>query len=184
MDTHMILMGILIAFSRICDVTLMSIRTILLTKGMSKIAACLGFFEVLIYIKVLGNVVSSLDNKYYLICYCLGFASGVFIGSRIESALAFGDAQMRIITSKDNEFIVDDLRAMGFGVTTFSGQGRDDERLMLFTNLKRKNIKKVYEYLKQKDVNAVVSTNDVSSVQNGYESLNSKRVKFYDFLKK
>ena len=64
---QLILNIISIIVLRIMDVSLATTRTILLTKNKAKIAALIGFIEVIIYIKVLGNVVSTLDNYYYLI---------------------------------------------------------------------------------------------------------------------
>lgn len=183
MEHHVLVMSLIICLSRICDVTLMSVRTILLTKGMPKIAAFLGFFEVMIYISVLGSIVSKLNNPFYLIAYCTGYASGIYIGSKVEAALAFGEAQMRIIVSADHQQMADDLRNMGFGVTTFVGQGRDAQRIMMLINLKRKSIKHVYEYISKNDIKAVVSTNDISSTLGAYEEHNRKRT-LYNMVKK
>lgn len=167
---HTLLMCIFIFCSRICDVTCMSIRTILLTKGMPKLAAMFGFFEVTIYIVVLGKVISTLDNPFYLISYGLGFSTGNLVGSKIENILAFGDAQVRIILGRENQHqsVVDDLRKLGFGVTIFRGEGRDGEKEMLLINLKRKRITEIYDYFKQNDVKAFISTNDITSYAGGY----------------
>lgn len=183
-NLSMILMCIFIFISRVCDVTFMSIRTILLTKGMSKMAAIMGFFEVLIYIIVLGKVVSSLDNPFYLISYALGYASGNYIGSKIEAFLAFGDAQMRIVLPTSQENVVCDLRNMGYGVTVFRGEGKDGERVMLMINLKRKQITDIYNYINKNDIKAFVSTNDITSYAGGYLSVHKKNNSLLKGLKK
>ncbi|EHL18144.1 hypothetical protein HMPREF9630_01139 [Peptoanaerobacter stomatis] len=173
-NIDMFFMCLFIFLARISDVTFMSIRTILLTKGMSKLAAFMGFFEVTIYIIVLGKVVNSLDNPFYLISYALGYAAGNFIGSKIESFLAFGDAQMRIVLPSSQYSVVDDLRGMGYGVTVFRGEGKDGERIMLMINLKRKQIGNIYDYIKAKEIKAFVSTNDITSYAGGYHNVNKK----------
>lgn len=159
---------LLIIVLRICDVSLATTRTILLTKGMSKIAAAIGFVEVIVYMKVLGNVVSQLDNWWYLLAYAFGFSLGNFIGSKLERYLAFGDAQVRMIISHSCIFVVDDLRAKGFGVTVFKGEGKEGERLMILITLKRKRVKEIYEYLKKNEIKAFVSVNDISSYSGGF----------------
>lgn len=179
-DAQMIITCLFIFFARICDVTFMSVRTILLTKGMARLAAFLGFFEVIIYITVLGKVVNALDNPTYLLSYAAGYAAGNYIGSKIEAFLAFGDAQMRIILPKADEKIVDDLREKGFGVTVFRGEGKDGERIMLLINLKRKKIGEVYNYIDEHQVNAFVSTNDITSCVGGYHVASQKK----HFIKK
>ena len=59
---------------RIVDVSLATTRTILLTKGKAVTAAVIGFFEILIYTKVLTDIVTNLGQWYYLIAYAFGFA--------------------------------------------------------------------------------------------------------------
>jgi len=155
---------------RICDVSLATVRTILLTKGMSKVAAMIGFVEVIVYIKVLGNVVSQLDNWWYLIAYAIGFSMGNLIGSRVERLLAFGDVQMRLIINNEYRYIIDELRAKGFGITIFRGEGKDGERLMVLITLKRKRVNEVYDYLQKKEIKAFISVNDITSHSGGYMS--------------
>lgn len=171
MPLEVILTCIMIFFSRICDVTFMSLRTILMTKGIKKIAAFMAFFEVLIYMTVLTRIVNGLSDPVYLLSYCAGFATGTFIGTTIEQQLAFGDSQMRIIISGDDHSLVDELRKMGYGVTVFDGEGKDGKRLMLLINLKRKKIKTVYKYISEKGIRAFVSTNDITSYKGGYQTV-------------
>lgn len=166
----LILNMIMIIVLRVCDVSLATVRTILLTKGMSKIAAMIGFVEVIVYIKVLGRVVSQLDNWWYLIAYAIGFSLGNLIGARVERLLAFGDVQMRLIINNDFKYIIDELRDKGFGITIFKGEGKDGERLMVLITLKRKRVNEVYEYLKKNQIKAFVSVNDITSHSGGYMS--------------
>lgn len=184
MPTNVILTCILIFFSRICDVTFMSIRTIFLTKGMPKYAMIVGFFEVSIYMSVLGKMMSVIDKPQYLLSYCAGFACGLFVGAKIEQKLAFGDAQMRVIVPVEKQSIVNDLRDMGFGVTSFIGQGKDGDRLMILINLKRKRIKEVYNFFKENDVPAFVSTNDITSYKGGYQESAPFKNNFMKYLRK
>ncbi len=165
-----ILNMLLIILLRICDVSLATTRTILLTKGKSNIAAVIGFFEVIVYMKVLGDVVSQLDKWWYLLAYAIGFSLGNLIGSKLENKLAFGDAQMRLIIREEYRFLVDELRDKGFGVTVFKGEGREGERLMVLITLKRKRVKEIYDYLKLKEINVFVSVNDITSYSGGVMS--------------
>ena len=130
-------------------------------------AALIGFFEVIVYMKVLGDVVSQLDKWWYLLAYATGFSLGNLIGAKLEHRLAFGDAQMRLIIREEYRYIVDELREKGFGVTVFKGEGREGERLMVLITLKRKRVKEVYDYLKEKDINVFVSVNDITSYSGG-----------------
>lgn len=153
---------------RIVDVSLATTRTILLTKGKAVTAAVIGFFEILIYTKVLTDIVTNLGQWYYLIAYAFGFAFGNYIGTRIERRLAFGDVQIRMIVNPNYYYIIDELRNNKFGVTTFVGEGRDGERKMILITAKRKRVNELYNFLKMNKIEAFVSVNDITSYSGGY----------------
>ena len=50
---------IIIFFSRMCDVTLGTLRHVFISKGFRKIVPVLGFFEVLIWIVVVAQVMKN-----------------------------------------------------------------------------------------------------------------------------
>lgn len=162
-----LLKSLIIFSSRILDVSMMATRTILLTKGKSKLAAFIGFFEVIIYMQVLGIVVNDLDKPVYLVAYALGFSMGLIVGTKIEDKLAFGDVTIRIIIDKVDEKIVEILRGKGFGVTVVVGEGRDGERDILYVTARRKNIKEVNKVLEDNEIKAFVSVMDVRNLKGG-----------------
>lgn len=164
---QLILNMVSIIVLRIMDVSLATTRTILLTKNKAKIAALIGFIEVIIYIKVLGNVVSTLDNYYYLIAYATGFSLGNYLGSKLEKYLAFGDSQIRLIIKAEDCFIIDELRDFGYGVTTFEGNGKTGPKIMILIAAKRKDIPKIEEFIKNKEVDAFLTVNDLAHYSGG-----------------
>ncbi|WP_028828369.1 DUF2179 domain-containing protein [Proteocatella sphenisci] len=173
--TTIIIDCIIIMSLRIVDVSLATTRTILLTKGKAKTAAVLGFFEILIYTKVLTDIVTNLGQWYYLIAYALGFSFGNYIGTKIERRLAFGDVQIRMIVNPNYYHIIDELRQSKFGVTTFAGEGRDGERKMILITAKRKRVNELYGFLKKNNIDAFVSVNDITSYSGGYMISSNKK---------
>ncbi|WP_202709954.1 DUF2179 domain-containing protein [Sporosalibacterium faouarense] len=157
----------LIFASRILDVSMMATRTILLTKGKSKLAAGIGFFEVIVYMNVLGIVVNDLDKPAYLVAYALGFSTGLIVGTKLEDKLAFGDVTIRIIIHKSYNEIIDILREKGYGVTVVVGEGRDGERNILYVTARRKSIKEVKSLLEAYNISAFVSVMDVRDIKGG-----------------
>lgn len=134
---------------------------------MSKIAAMIGFVEIIIYIKVLGTVVNELDNIYYLLSYATGFSLGNIIGTKVEQYLAFGDVQVRVIIDELKHDIVDKLRAEGYGVTTFKGMGRDGEKLMILVTLKRKRLNDLYACMHKEGLDGFITVNDITAYKGG-----------------
>lgn len=69
-----------ILFSRILDVTIGTIRIIMISKGMKVFAPILGFFEVFIWIIGISNIMKHAEGIVPYIFYLLGFATGNYIG--------------------------------------------------------------------------------------------------------
>ncbi len=73
---EILLSAILIMFMRICDVTIGTVRIILVSQGRKYWAALAGFFEVLIWIFAMRYIVQHMDNIVNLFGYATGFAIG------------------------------------------------------------------------------------------------------------
>lgn len=165
-----LLLGYLLIFmARVTDVSLATIRTLMVVQGRRKQAAIIGFFEVSIYVIALGKVVNSLDNPLNLLSYALGFACGNYVGITIENKIALGNLSAQIILKQsDNNELIEVLRENKFGVTVIEGQGREGTREILNVVIKRKslnNLKKiVYEY----DEKAFITVNNINPISGGY----------------
>ncbi len=157
----------LIVVARIGDVSMGTIRTICVVNGRRGIAWFLGFFEILIWILVVSKVISNLDNFAYAIAYALGFATGNYVGITIEKYLAFGEQVVRVFTRRGAE-LAEHLRAGGFGVTQFPGQGRDGPVDLLFIQTPRKIAIRAAEQATRFDEDCVIVVDDVRSASNVY----------------
>lgn len=164
----LILQALFIYFARITDVSLGTVRTILLVKGQRKIAAFIGFFEVMIYLIVLGKVVGNINKPILIIAYGLGYASGNLIGSKLEEKLSIGRLLVQIIMKDIKNGIVDKLREAGFGVTIFEGQGMDGSSYMLNVIAERKKMKQLKQIINEEDTGAFITTMDIRSSLGGY----------------
>jgi len=71
----------LIVVARIADVSLDTVRTVSIVQGRRMFAACLGFFEALIYISAVARVLRDMGHPTYILAYALGFALGTYFGS-------------------------------------------------------------------------------------------------------
>jgi uncharacterized protein YebE (UPF0316 family) len=165
---ELISQALFIFFARIVDVSMGTLRVILLVKGQRKIAALLGFFEVMIYLIVLGKVVGNIDKPFLIIVYCLGYASGNYVGSKIEEKLSIGRLLVQIIVKEIKCGIVDALRDAGFGVTIFEGEGMDGSSYMLSVITERKKVNELKEIINKLDCGAFLTTMDVRSSLGGY----------------
>ncbi len=162
-----VILPILIMLSRIMDQTLGSMRLIFLSKGEKLIAPLLGFFEVIIWLIAVAQIMQHLDNIMCYISYGLGFALGNYIGMVIEEKLSIGNVIIRIIPIKDTALLVNDLRNKNIGVTTMQAEGKMGDVQIVFTIIKRKQINEVVKIINQYNPRAFYTIEDVRAVKDG-----------------
>jgi uncharacterized protein YebE (UPF0316 family) len=158
---------VLIVFARICDVTIGTLRIIMLSRGHKYLAPFFGFFEVLIWVTVTAKIMQNLHNPVCYIAYAGGFAIGNFIGIIIEERLAMGTLVIRVITSREASGLTADLRERGFGATSIPAEGSSGPVNVIFTVIKRSALKDVVEIIKQFNPRAFYSVEDVRYVSEG-----------------
>ncbi len=166
-----ILLPILIFFSRIVDQTIGTLRIIFVSKGFRHIGPILGFFEVIIWLLAVTQVLKHLTNPMAYIAYGAGFAMGNYIGIRVEEKISIGTALLRIIPKKDSDLLVAHLREEGFGVTTVAAEGASGPVKIIFTIMKRKSIPVAIRQINQYSPNAFYTIEDIKAVKDGYFGL-------------
>jgi len=162
-----VILPILIFLARICDVSLGTIRVICISKGIRYLAPIIGFFEVIIWLLAIGQIMNNLTNFVAYIAYGAGFAAGTYIGMVIEEKISLGLVSVRIITKKDPGELIQYLRLNNYGVTSLDGEGGTGKVKMVFTIIKRQDLPHVVEIIKQFHPNAFYSVDDVKSVGEG-----------------
>ena len=172
---HWVLLPFLIFCSRILDVTLGTLRIILLSKGNRLYAPILGFFEVLLWLIVMVNVVKTLDHPIFYIAYAGGFAMGNFVGMTLESKIALGLSLLRIVTARDAEELTDHLRLSGYTITDVPAQGNRGPVHVLFTVVRRKEIQNLIAVIRQYNPKAFYTIEEVSYVSTSYGLATSRR---------
>jgi hypothetical protein len=105
----------LIFLARITDVSVGTVRLILVARGFKYLAPIAGFFEVLIWILVIGQIMQNLTNPVCYIAYAGGFATGNFVGLWIAEKLSLGMVLIRVITPKPAGDLLEGLGADNMG---------------------------------------------------------------------
>jgi uncharacterized protein YebE (UPF0316 family) len=162
-----LVLPLLIFFARVVDVTLGTIRIILVSKGKKLIAPILGFFEVLLWILAISRIMQNLDNYFNYIAYAGGFAAGNFIGMYLEEKIAMGVMIVRVITQKPANILIDKLNSLGYGVTSVDARGAKEDVNIIYTVIHRNEMKRVIEIIKHYNPKAFFSVEDVRYVNEG-----------------
>jgi uncharacterized protein YebE (UPF0316 family) len=161
--------GPLIIFSlRIVDVSLAIVRTLLVVRNVKLIVPLIAVVETLVWIFAVGNAIRNLSSVWHLLGYATGFAMGNVVGMWIEEKLAFGYATVQIITRNSEGKVAAALREHGFGVSEFFGRGREGEIELIFSVVRRRDVRSVHDHVAQLDPDAFVMIEEPRSIHRGW----------------
>lgn len=158
----------LIFMLRVTDMSLDTLRVLVVMRGRKLIAWVLGFFQALIFVLAISSVLKNLDNPLNVIGYAAGFATGNVVGMWIEEKLAIGHAHINIVSSRLGTAIAENLRNAGFAVTEIPARGKDGMVMMLNLSVLRKYVDQVHKIANQVDSTAFITAEDVRPIRRGF----------------
>ena len=183
-----ILIPLLICLARVLDVSLGTLRIIFVSKGFSKLAPIVGFFEVLIWLLAIGQVMSNLTNIYNYFAYALGFSLGNYIGMLVERKLSLGVVVVQAITQSDASTLIELLHDKGYGITTSDATGTEGPVHIIFSVIKRSKLNEIVEIIKKYNPRAFYMVSDIRAVSEDLYPLqygsSSRRFSFIKTLRK
>jgi uncharacterized protein YebE (UPF0316 family) len=160
---------VLIMLARICDVSIGTIRIICVARGRKLLASVCGFFEVLIWIMVIGRILQDMGGAWanYL-GYAAGFAIGNYVGISIENKLAMGMVALRVITDRPVDELIGHLKLDYHGVTSMAASGFNGEVHLVLAVIKRKDIDYFLNIVNRHNPQAYISIEDVRHLSSTY----------------
>jgi uncharacterized protein YebE (UPF0316 family) len=162
-----VILPALIITARLCDVSLGTMRVIFIGKGYRFLAPLIGFFEVMIWLLAISQIMNNLTNIFYMITYALGFAMGNFLGMAIERRISLGTVIVRVITRVESDGLVEFLRTSDYGITVIDGEGATGPVKLIFSVMERKQIPDFIEIVKRFNPGAFYTIEDVRFVHSG-----------------
>ena len=159
-----VIIPLLIFLARIIDVTLGTLRIVFISKGEKVLAPLLGFVEVLIWLIAITQVMQNLNNFASYLAWAGGFATGNFLGLRIEQKLALGQMVVRVITVEPADELIERLAGQGYRLTCIDARGTRGKVNLLFMIVKRKKLNTVLGIIRDFNPQAFYSIEDVRSV--------------------
>jgi len=156
------LSALIIMILRVCDVTFGTFRTILVVHTKKYQAGLVGFIEVLIWIFAMRYIFQHLDNTLNLIGYATGFGLGNILGVTLEQKIGLGFIQVSIISRHYTDLIVDTLRKSRYGTTILPGEGGAGGVSIIFTIIRRRDLKKLRKIVGGIDSNVFINVQPAS----------------------
>ncbi len=163
----LIILPLLIFTARVLDMTLDTIRIIFVSRGRKFLAPFFGFFEIMIWLFAIGQIMQHLTNITYYLAYAGGFTTGVFVGISIEEKIAMGTVVIRVIIKKEAAKLVENIRSKGYGVTSFDGEGSTGQVKLIYITIRRKDVDTVVGIIKRFNPKAFYSIEDIRSASEG-----------------
>jgi uncharacterized protein YebE (UPF0316 family) len=166
-----VILPILIILARICDVSLDTIRIIFIINGKKYLAPFLGFFESLIWLLAITQIMQHLTNPVCYIAYAFGFGLGTYVGILIEEILAVGYAIIRVITKKPANTLIEALQAKNYRTTTVEAEGKMGKVDVIFSIIRRSDINHFIDIIKEFNPAAFYTIESVRSVSSDIGSI-------------
>ncbi|HHU28069.1 TPA: DUF2179 domain-containing protein [bacterium] len=170
MEWLLILELLIIFVAKVVEVTLATLRIILVNRGYRTQGTILALVEIALWVVIASRVIVGINEQpLKAVVYCLGFALGVYLGSKIENFLAFGQMLIQVITPSDEgDELASYLRSKGIAVTTIDGTGKESPKKILMIYCNRKNKDMIISEINKIDNNLMIVATDVSSLKGGY----------------
>lgn len=181
MDTSLLLdprvTPLIIFIAKNIEISLTSVRIIVVSRGYRSISATLAFFESLVWLSSLSIIVSNLNNFYNILAFALGMSTGSFLGIYIEKKLALGIVLVRLITQKSAKDLLSKLRTVGFRVTSIDATSNRGKVQIVFAAIKRKSLKEFATLVRQSNPHAFFTVEDVREASQVVSGVSNKMVR-------
>jgi len=163
-----IILPLLIFFARIVDQSIGILRIIFATRGMKLLSFIFGFFESLIWLIAISQIITRLDNLICIIAFPLGYATGNVAGIYLEKKISVGYVMVRVVFQKSSADVTRMLRRMGFRITLIDAEGMDGPVKVLFSVIRRNRLRQFIRIVRRKNPAAFYTIEDVRTVHSEF----------------
>lgn len=160
---------------RATDVTMATVRMLLIVRGRRNLVPVIGFFEILIWVVAVGTVVQHLNSPLHVMGYAAGFAIGNYLGLLLEERMALGLATVRTMVKSGGPALAAELRLEGFGVTEMEGRGRDGVVDVLYSVTPRRTVRRCVALINERAPDSFVVVDEPRAVYRGWQFPRRKR---------
>jgi uncharacterized protein YebE (UPF0316 family) len=139
-DLPVWILAALIFASRVVDVSLGTMRTIMVVNGRLRLSVVLGFLEVGVWLTAVSQVILRVrEHPILVVAYAAGFAVGNAVGIVLERKLAFGQCVVRMISTK-GKAIAEGLTSLGRVLGVFQSEINGAPSRLVFASMARRNL--------------------------------------------
>ena len=165
----LLIQSALIIFAlRMVDITLYTMRMLMVMRGRKIQAWIFGFFQALVFVIAIRAILADLNNWLNIAGYAAGFATGNVLGMALGERLSSGYVHLDVISSRRGTAIAERVRAAGYAVTEIPSWGKDGMVTLLSCSVERKHRNRLSKCIEEVDPEAFITVENVRSVGHGH----------------
>ncbi len=170
-----VILPLLIFCSRIFDQSVGTLRMIFVSKGYRTIAPIFAFFESLIWLLAIGEIMKHLNNPLCYVAYAGGYAMGNWVGMWLDERISIGNVIIRVILSVESHELIEHLKSANYGLTLLDAEGGKGKVKVIFSIIKRKDVNHFVTILNEFSPHSFYTIEEIRSVNEGVFRANSRR---------
>ena len=151
-----------IFFARVCDVSMGTVRISFISRGI-KMAAPIAFFQALIWLFAIREVMTGEVRWESYLAFAGGFATGTYVGMHIEKRLSIGTVIIRLVTRTDASELLASLKEKRYGVTSMKGDDMGPVDI-IFSVMPRHDVSGFTDLVNKYNPDAFYSIEDIKAV--------------------
>ncbi len=168
MEWSLVLSAVFIFLLRMADVTLGTLRTLVIFRGYRLLSWFMSFGQSLIFVIAVRQVIVSAQSWMEILAYAAGYATGTVLGIWLEGRLALGYSYVRIVSPHKATRLAEALRSEGFAVTEISGRGLQGTVGVLECAVPRRQVNDVLNIAKEIDPKAFITVEEIRPPMRGH----------------
>lgn len=164
-----------IFFCRILDVSLGTLRTIVMVKGKTFLSSIIALAEGLIWFLVVREALlfeapTLLAKLSIAFAYAFGFASGTYIGGKLADKFIVGNVNVQVVTSSQSGKMLEAIRDAGYAITVLDVNTSlfQKKKYMLFCEVTTKQLEDFKALIYSLDKKAFLMVHETKFVYNGF----------------
>lgn len=161
-----------IFFGKILEVSLSTLRSVLINRGIRLAGSLVAIVEYLLWLFITASVLTGYKEDFLkAVALTLAYATGNYLGSWLDEKLAFGLCQATVLLPScgESKQVAELLRENKFGLTVLDGKGMDDtDKEVLLLTMKRKRMGECASLINSVAPEAVITISQASSFSGGY----------------
>ena len=160
---------------RIIDVSLGTLKTIVMVKGKTTLSSIIALIEGSIWFLVVREALlfetpTLLDKLVIALAYAGGYASGTYIGGILANKFIVGNVNVQVVTSSKNDKMLDEIRSAGYAITVLDVNTSllSKKKYMIFSEVTTRQLDEFKSLIYSLDKKAFLMVHETKFVYNGF----------------